>query len=291
MCRLLLLLSVALGTARGLTCSKSDEIFAPNKLSGIQKNQVILSLASNGKGKRSESYWEAAFDTTNWQDFARRIGTQDFSMRKLLADGAAYHWFDYGLGDNDFGTVCAANKVVPIVRVNDGDWLPLDKKDAGLSACLEKAAGWPPLAAAATHGNALDWTVNVATPHGANITKVSRGGDKGWGVDVTITEGNVKALVWDTDGDAFFLIAMHGAYCKVDVGSDGQEPGPRVYVFEEMGMRCEFVHANGGPRVYQVTAKVELVSDGSADCKWNQRSCPEGWRANPGIQSGAVLHV
>merc|ERR1712232_1506805 len=101
--------------------------------------------------------------------------------------------------------------------------------------------------------------------------KTNMKGDTGDGAEIYIRSGGVDVYVVDDDGDAYFQVKRGESLCKVDVGSDGQSPGPIVQVFEERGMRCTFSTAAGAAspaegHLFEVALHIEEVSDGSADC-------------------------
>merc|ERR1719473_525418 len=91
---------------------------------------------------------------------------------------------------------------------------------------------------------------------------------------MNITGNVVDALVWDTDGDAFFEIRRGSAACKVDVGSNGLGPDLYVEVFEQHGLDCTVVAARGGPKDYVLSMAAEVSTDGSIDC---DNSCNNSW--------------
>ena len=98
---------------------------------------------------KNASVFNSAFDEAKkWQDVADALGTQDFCYSMLemrAADGdiknKKFILFDYGLGDNDFGSMSLIDRIQPSIWVTDGDWSPAEKSnvtDQELS-CLENA--------------------------------------------------------------------------------------------------------------------------------------------------------
>jgi hypothetical protein len=129
------------------------------------------------------------------------------------------------------------------------------------------------------------WTVDIAVPTDVTVLTASRGSDPGYGVNLEIDEAAhlVRAKVWDTDGDAFFELSRQESQCRVRVGSDGQDPGLRLEVFQQSGMFCDFL-VSGGQDRYAAAMLVQL--DVEADCDTDEAhqsqskpACAEGWRA------------
>merc|ERR1712086_953370 len=105
----------------------------------------------------------------------------------------------------------------------------------------------------------VDFQVRVTHRTTFNVTTTHRTTDPGWGVDLKF-KGNrgIHADIWDTDGDAFFKIAVGDAYCSIEVGSDGEEPGAVVSVFESHGLACSFKQEKGKGTHYNVVINAEL---------------------------------
>merc|ERR1712166_1529117 len=131
-------------------------------------------------------------------------------------------------------------------------------------------------------------TVNVTTTH--------RTTDPGWGVDLKF-KGNrgVHADIWNTDGDAFFKIAVGDAHCSVDVGSDGEEPGAVVSVFESHGLACSFKQEKGKGTHYNVVINAELSH--AHDCSGTPTQpgkgpkCPSETRLAPDAETALTADV
>merc|ERR1711907_736289 len=118
----------------------------------------------------------------------------------------------------------------------------------------------------------------------ANISKTYRGGgddkDPGYGVDMDFSKGTDEQLVHttitDTDGDGFFQVQMGAAYCKVDSGSNGLDPGPSAEVFEMSGLQCMMkTSANQPNGCFQIGIFLNQTHD--SDCV-----TPESHRAPKG---------
>lgn len=124
-------------------CRKTDEhVSAPSQASPLQRLQINESLSLQGRYPMPKTSFDRAFEANTWQEFADRVGTQDFSVDFLVdAAGNEYVHFDYGLGDNDFGSVHHRNgPAEPLIAVNDGDWTGIGAVPASLVSCLEDAA-------------------------------------------------------------------------------------------------------------------------------------------------------
>lgn len=131
-----------------------------------------------------------------------------------------------------------------------------------------------------------EFNVSVLVPDGVAVTKTNRSGDTGAGAVISIHSGGIDVNVQDDDGDAFFQVKRGENLCKVDVGSDGNAPGPVARIFEERGMRCTFLP---GAHLFNLALHVQEVSDGSADCPqptslatktmWPPaKGCPAPWK-------------
>lgn len=137
--RLYLLLVAGACAGAPPRCGKTGEAApAPPEASDVLRKQIKASLGLNGDVSTVD--FDAAFRTADWAGFAAAVNTQDFSV-DFLRDGAGseYAHFDYGLGDNDFGSVHPKDKVDAIIKVNDGDWMPLPGTSQELVQCLEEA--------------------------------------------------------------------------------------------------------------------------------------------------------
>merc|ERR1711870_91400 len=94
------------------------------------------------------------------------------------------------------------------------------------------------------------------------------------GVDLKVHDTAVFANVWDTDGDAYFMLADKGAACKVSVGSNGLGPGLMIEVFQQRGLACKVTANSGGPKMYTIVLSAEIMPDHHADC--DSTYCPDG---------------
>eukprot|EP00929_Paragymnodinium_shiwhaense_P078818 TRINITY_DN4088_c0_g1_i1.p1 TRINITY_DN4088_c0_g1~~TRINITY_DN4088_c0_g1_i1.p1 ORF type:complete len:609 (+),score=173.22 TRINITY_DN4088_c0_g1_i1:59-1885(+) len=118
------------------------------------------------------------------------------------------------------------------------------------------------------------WTAKLQLPEGATARKIPRGGDHGYGVDLSITDRTVDANVWDDDGDAFFEVSKGSGSCSIDVGSNGLGPGLTVEVFKQKGLQCQVSRSTGGPKDYVLSLAADDDLAGSADC--DSTLCPGG---------------
>merc|ERR1712087_394870 len=118
-------------------------------------------------------------------------------------------------------------------------------------------------------------------PPNVVINTTQRGEDPGYGVDLLIKSQSVTAMVWDDDGDAFFVLQSGSAFCKIDVGSNGLGPGLEVEVFEQKGMDCQISgHATMKKNNYQVAVTMTFAPNGGADCKERsdtEKPCHPAW--------------
>merc|ERR1712216_446016 len=129
-----------------MKCSKPhpQPSYLPNTLPAKppMEEQIKYSLKLNGYEPPSIN-WTAVFEVKSWDAFAKAVGTQDFSFVFLDAkiDGTTttYIHYDYGLGDNDYGSVHSSQAVEAVIAVTDGDWHNRTTLPAGLINCLEMA--------------------------------------------------------------------------------------------------------------------------------------------------------
>jgi hypothetical protein len=104
----------------------------PNRLDSIVEQQIRISCELHGAGPGSqmsivdpEAFWTAAFEKPNWHEFARHIGTQDFQIRVFSfglnpSNQTRYIWYNFGMGDNGFGSVHAENESSATAIFDDG---------------------------------------------------------------------------------------------------------------------------------------------------------------------------
>merc|ERR1712086_46573 len=109
------------------TCKEYSLPQQPPAATGpLLRAQIISSIQSQPVPASIEHDWAAAFQTHTWKDFAALVTPlQDFSYSAVNVSGiggiTTLLHFDYGLGDNDFGSYHLPASVQPIVVVNDGD--------------------------------------------------------------------------------------------------------------------------------------------------------------------------
>jgi hypothetical protein len=89
----------------------------PNRLDPIVEQQIRISceMHNNYRLRRINvfevaDFWKAAFEKPTWQEFVEHIGTQDFQIRVFYfgpnpLNQTRYIDYNYGLGDNGFGSV------------------------------------------------------------------------------------------------------------------------------------------------------------------------------------------
>lgn len=104
----------------------------PNMLDPIVERQIRFSCESIW-GRRfpkmslfeAEAFWSAAFEKPNWKEFVQHIGTQDFQITvfsfgfKQLKK-RRFIYYNYGMGDNGFGSVHAERESWATASCNDG---------------------------------------------------------------------------------------------------------------------------------------------------------------------------
>jgi len=131
------------------------------------------------------------------------------------------------------------------------------------------------------------WAAQIGLPPNVSVRKVHRGGDSGYGVDLKIKNHTIDVNVWDDDGDAFFMLRHGNSFCKVDVGSDGQQPGFKLEVFEQHGLVCSVASGIQGSKQYTLTLLAFAQLDGNTDCdsttEGTENGCDKVWRAPTSI--------
>jgi len=123
-------------------CGKLDEpVPAPCQLSAVQRQQIQTSLALPGRYPSASTSFEVACRASTWEVFAERVGTEDFSMLYLHdADGNQYTFLDYGLGDDDWGSVHPRGAVPLVASIDAEAWHRRGGASKALVRCLEEAA-------------------------------------------------------------------------------------------------------------------------------------------------------
>lgn len=140
------------GSAASRKCKAGkSNVLAPHATTPIFREQVNASLALQGRYPSPSGgfiNWTKAFEAPDWNQFAAIIGTQDFSYTPIYDSHASsveegeYLHLDYGLGDNDFGSIHLLHVVAPLISIDDGDWhrVPgVTRMSTGLLRCLEGA--------------------------------------------------------------------------------------------------------------------------------------------------------
>jgi len=124
----------------------------PNRLDPIVEQQIRISCELHGAGPAScgkqvdpEAFWIAAFEKPNWKAFARHIGTQDFQIT-VFSFGVnplkktRFIYYNFGMGDNGFGSVHDENESRATASFDDGHFEMLVGAPRGFLNGLEAAA-------------------------------------------------------------------------------------------------------------------------------------------------------
>jgi hypothetical protein len=211
---------------------------------------------------------EAAWDAANWSSFAKiAVPLQDFGFQYMVCGnkeeegrsspvGRFVH-FDYGLGDNDFGSVHAGPEARPLCQIMDGDW---SGDDEALCGALEKAAEDD----AAVNDR---WAILDLPPalHVAEAKKVDGKDADNYGGNLHLLSFGTYVDFWDTDGSEFLRLTSRSGKKTCILLVDGNAPkgrSPNVEVWQESSGQ-------------QLRCRVERTLE------WQQRSFPEhypgGW--------------
>jgi hypothetical protein len=109
----------------------------PNRLRRTLREQIRKSCEIHLHGDED---LEEAFKQTDWASFKRFCQpVQDFRITLFECAGEKFIDINYGLGDNDYGTLHMQDVVDPIIVNSDGDWEPTVEawKDVH-EACCDK---------------------------------------------------------------------------------------------------------------------------------------------------------
>jgi len=105
-----------------------DDWERPDRLSKTSREQIRQSLDMHGvidmmqdEGKSIDE----AFQQSNWRAFRKVCQPiQDFQITIFEFDGQRYVEFNFGLGDNGFGSVHAVGSADAIMKYDEDGWLP-----------------------------------------------------------------------------------------------------------------------------------------------------------------------
>jgi len=139
-----------------LTAIVQDDLDRPDRLNNTVRHQIRQSLEMHGA-----CVLDQAFRQPDWQSFVTDgvEGIQDFYIKVFEFKGERFLHFDYGMGDNGFGSIHAVGIVDAIMRIDDGHWEPLACADCtsrllGQSIDQEQAGPvWSCKRLACTHCN------------------------------------------------------------------------------------------------------------------------------------------
>jgi len=102
-----------------------DDFERPDRLSKRAREQIRVSLGMHGVDL---DLLDNAFLQEDWKSFRDEIdGIQDFHITVFKFARKRFVHFDYGMGDNGFGSIHAINAVDAIMDYDDGTWIPLVK--------------------------------------------------------------------------------------------------------------------------------------------------------------------
>jgi hypothetical protein len=94
----------------------------PDRLKKTLREQIQKSCEINLHGDEN---LEEAFKQTNWKSFRNFCQpVQDFHLTLFECADETFIEINYGLGDNDYGTLHREGVVDPIMVNTDGDWEP-----------------------------------------------------------------------------------------------------------------------------------------------------------------------
>lgn len=107
---------------------------SPDNLDFVVEQQIRLSCEMHGAGcdRRMwkldpEAFWNEAFAKPTWKEFAQHIGTQDFHItvftygfKMFTQTPRRYIEYNFGMGDNGFGSVHAENESTATATCVDG---------------------------------------------------------------------------------------------------------------------------------------------------------------------------
>merc|ERR1712232_1358543 len=108
-----------------VTAVLSNSMERPDRLKKTLREQIRKSCEIH---LRVDENFEEAFKQTDWHSFKEIChqwkGMQDFTLTLFECAGERFVDINYGLGDNDFGTLHREDVVDPIMVNTDGDWEP-----------------------------------------------------------------------------------------------------------------------------------------------------------------------
>lgn len=103
----------------------------PNRLDPIVEQQIRISCEMNGAVPRmnvfkAEEFWSAAFEKATWWEFVQCFpGMQDFQIRVFSfgldpLNQTRFIDYNFGMGDNGFGSIHAEGESRAIAKCDDG---------------------------------------------------------------------------------------------------------------------------------------------------------------------------
>jgi hypothetical protein len=186
----------------------------------VLRRQIAASLKLQSIHSVPQTAWKAS----NWSSFAQAVGTQDFAFQYMAcqsderATPGRFVHFDYGLGDNDFGSVHASSEEQATCRIDDGDWSGVHGHKA-LCESLEKASDDD---VSNDRWAILDIpSVDIEIARTINGMKADN-----YGADAFFLKFGKYVRFWDTDGSEFLrLTSRTNKTCILYV--DGNAAGGR----------------------------------------------------------------
>lgn len=117
---------------------------SPDNLDFVVEQQIRISCKMHGAGPAKwewnpegtdllqvdpEAFWNAAFAKPTWREFAAHIGTQDFQitvfsygLQMFTQTPRRFIEYNFGMGDNGFGSIHAENESTATARCDDGTY-------------------------------------------------------------------------------------------------------------------------------------------------------------------------
>jgi len=141
----------AIPDGQAVTAMLQDGWERPDRLNKTVREQIRWSVDRVGisvvGAMRSQNLsMEDAFKQPDWGKF-RKIcqGMQDFRITVFEFAGERYVEYNFGLGDNGFGSLHAVDSVDAIMSYDDGTWEPLVEpwKDVHRNVCCDKCGCIP----------------------------------------------------------------------------------------------------------------------------------------------------
>lgn len=110
-----------------------DDFDRPDRLSKKAREQIRLSLGMHGVVLPDEALLQE-----DWESFRDEVdGIQDFHITVFKFARKRFVHFDYGMGDNGYGSIHRISAVDVIMDYDDGHWEPLVRPWAEVCQCDE----------------------------------------------------------------------------------------------------------------------------------------------------------